>query len=373
MHPRLRALSLVLFLLGMMVGAPAGQPVAHAEPRNITVITHPLAPFVMVEGSHRTGFTVDLWDEIAQRSGWTTTYRDVDSVKDQLAGVTSGAADVGAGAISITSERTARYDFSQPILNAGMQIMVPAGKQGPTTPGLRGFLDLLLSKTMLVWLASALVLALVPAHFYWFVERRHPESKISRSYFPGIVQALGAMLGSLIAAGDDAPQHWLTRGLFLLWAFVGVIFVAFYTANLTANLTVERFDSKISGPGDLVGNKVATVAHTTSAAFLKERGIKATEMDSVDGALRAIREGYDAVVFDAPVLQYYVAHAGKGIAQMSGPIFAAEDYGFAFKEGSDLRRQVDAALLSMREDGTYERIRQLWFGAEGSGGSEGGN
>ena len=108
----------------------------------------------------------------------------------------------------------------------------------------------------------------------------------------------------------------------------------------------------------------ATVAHTTSAAFLKERGIKATEMDSVDGALRAIREGYDAVVFDAPVLQYYVAHAGKGIAQMSGPIFAAEDYGFAFKEGSDLRRQVDAALLSMREDGTYERIRQLWFGAE---------
>ena len=136
---------------------------------------------------------------------------------------------------------------------------------------------------------------------------------------------------------------------------------------------VERFDSKISGPGDLVGNKVATVAHTTSAAFLKERGIKATEMDSVDGALRAIREGYDAVVFDAPVLQYYVAHAGKGIAQMSGPIFAAEDYGFAFKEGSDLRRQVDAALLSMREDGTYERIRQLWFGAEGSGGSEGGN
>ena len=43
------------------------------------------------------------------------------------------------------------------------------------------------------------------------------------------------------------------------------------------------------------------------------------------------------------------------------------------QEGSDLRRQVDAALLSMREDGTYERIRQLWFGAEGSGGSEGGN
>jgi ABC-type amino acid transport substrate-binding protein len=48
--------------------------------------------------------------------------------------------------------------------------------------------------------------------------------------------------------------------------------------------------------------------------------------------------------------------------ELAGPIFQTEDYGIAFPNGSELRKQADSALLSMREDGTYELIKQKWFG-----------
>ena len=48
--------------------------------------------------------------------------------------------------------------------------------------------------------------------------------------------------------------------------------------------------------------------------------------------------------------------------KLAGPIFQTEDYGFALCDGSDLRKPIDAALLAMREDGTYESINQKWFG-----------
>jgi hypothetical protein len=69
----------------------------------------------------------------------------------------------------------------------------------------------------------------------------------------------------------------------------------------------------------------------------------------------------DAVVFDAPVLLYYAAHGGKGRVQVVGGAFHKEDYGIVFPPDSPLRKQVNGALLGMREDGTYDQIYDRWF------------
>ncbi|HTY29535.1 MAG TPA: transporter substrate-binding domain-containing protein, partial [Mycobacterium sp.] len=68
--------------------------------------------------------------------------------------------------------------------------------------------------------------------------------------------------------------------------------------------------------------------------------------------------------FDAPVLQYYATHDGAGTAQLAGPIFQDEDYGIVFRIASELHKKVDEALLSIREDGTYEMIKAKWFGSD---------
>ena len=218
---------------------------------------------------------------------------------------------------------------------------------------------------MLVWLGAAFVITVIPAHITWLVERRHADSMVSKSYFPGVFQAFGWGLGTLAAQPDDAPKHWLARAMGVLWAFVSIIFVAYYTATLTANLTVERFDAEISSPADLFGKKVCTVANTTSAHFLRDLTVNATGAPTIDDCFRGLKKNdYAAVVFDAPVLQYYVTHDGAGTAQLAGPIFQDEDYGIVLQLGSELRKKVDEALMSMREDGTYDMIKAKWFGSE---------
>jgi polar amino acid transport system substrate-binding protein len=360
----LRAVWIVALLLAVIGALPGLVAGATPPPRAVIVATHDLTPFVTTDKDIKSGFTIDILDQIAKREDWEITSLDVGSVSEQLKAVSERRADAAAGAISVTAERTQLFDFSQPTLNAGLQIGVPVGAAERSSPGLKDFLTLLFSKSILVWLGAALLLTVIPAHIIWLVERGHSDSMVSRSYFPGIFQAFGWGLGMLGAGADDAPRHWIGRGISLLWGFVAVIFVAYYTATLTANLTVEKFDNQISSPTDLLGKRVCTVAKTTSAAFLATLGVKTDDVSSIDECYNGIRDHkFDAVVFDAPVLQYHAANEGVGSMALVGHVFQPEDYGIAFQNGSDLRKQADSALLSMREDGTFELIRQKWFGS----------
>ena len=363
MVARLRAAAIVALLIALVGGLPGIAAPAKAAPRTVKVALHDIEPFVMTHDNVKTGFTIDILDEIAKHEGWAVEYLDVDNVSAQLKAVADSKADAAAAALSITAERAALFDFSQPTLAGGLQIMVPAGSTERSSPGLVDFLKLLFSKAVLVWLAAAFILAVIPAHLVWLTERRHTDSQMSKKYFPGIFQAFAYGLGMLAAQPDEMPRHWLNRIMGILLAFVSIVFVAYYTATLTANLTVEKFNSQISSPSDLVGKRVCTVEKTTSASFLGDQGIPYTGVPAIKDCYSGLKGGeFDAVVFDAPVLAYYVAHDGANAAALVGTVFMNEDYGIAFRLGSDLRKQADEALLKMQADGDYDLIKQKWFG-----------
>lgn len=330
----------------------------------VSVSVHDLEPFVMRSGDGElTGFSVDLWNQIAQRLDWTTEYLVVADVRSQLADVGSGRADVAVGGISLTAERERSFDFSQPTMDAGLQIIVPVHDTRPSVPGLGGYLDLLLSRTMLIWLSAAVVVSVVPAHIFWLIERRTAEPVVSRSYLPGIFQAFGWGIGSLVGKNSTSATKTITQGLAILWGFAGIVFVSFYSANLSASLTVAKLDAKISGPADLYEKSVATVGGTTAAEYLSGMGIDATHTQTIEQSYHLLREeGYDAVVFDAPTLRYYVAHRGRDVAVMAGPVFHEEDQGFVVAVNSPLRKPINQTLFRMREDGTYNLIKEKWFG-----------
>lgn len=369
---RLPALVIVLLIIAGLGTLPMTGS-AGAAPRSVTVALRNISPFVMTNDTGRTGFTVELWEEIAKRQGWTTNYVEAENVGAQLKDVQDGRADVGAAAISITAERRKQFDFSQPIFNSGLQIMTLHRSVAPSPPRLINFIPLLFSKLMLVWLIAGLVLSVIPAHIFWLVERRRPDepeddedaSPISRSYFPGIFQSFAWSLGFLGFMPDTFPHRSLGRLIGILWGFVSILFVSYFTATLTTNLTVSTYEGQISGPSDLIGKKVATVAGTTSAKHLDSMGIPVTGLPNIDDCYRGLRDGtYDAIVFDSPVLRYYAAGDGAGAVEIAGPVFHAEDYGLAFPLKSELRAPVDQTLLEIRQDGTYDLIKRKWFGED---------
>jgi polar amino acid transport system substrate-binding protein len=99
--------------------------------------------------------------------------------------------------------------------------------------------------------------------------------------------------------------------------------------------------------------------------------VDANGLPAIDDCYRGLRDGtFDAVVFDSPILRYYAAGDGAGAVQLAGPIFNAEDYGFAFRQNGDLHSDVDESLLEIRQDGTYDLIKRKWFGDESQAANE---
>jgi polar amino acid transport system substrate-binding protein len=335
--------------------APGRQP--------LRVATRVVAPFVVEENGALKGFSIELWDRIAQRMGVKYRYVKSPTVKDLLEDVRTGKADIGISAISITAERDKSFDFSQPMYESGLQIMV---RRNHGTSSLWSRFASVISPALLQLIGLILIIVLVPAHIVWLLERHHSEGIIKdKTYFPGIFEAIWWAAATLATQADSMPRHALARVVAVIWMFTSVVFVAYFTAQVTTSLTVQQLHSDITGPDDLPGKRVATVTGSTSAQYLRDRNIPVIEFPRVDDACAALAdEQADAVVYDAPVLRYYASHAGHGQTDMVGPVFRKENYGIVLPPNSRYREPVNQALLTLRENGEYDELNDKWFGGE---------
>jgi polar amino acid transport system substrate-binding protein len=275
-------------------------------------------------------------------------------------------ADLVVAPIFITLARDEAYDFSIPTLDAGLQIMVrDTGEKAQTSNPLWDMLRLLFSRTTVLWLGMALLLVLIPAHLVWLLERRQKDGIIkNQNYFPGIFEAIYWAVSTLGTQAETFPRQWVARALSLFWMFAGVVFVAFYTAQLTTTLTVEQIRGAIEGPGDLPGKQIATVTGTTAVDYLREHHAQLREFPTPDQVFQALLDKkVDAVVSAAPALRYYAAHDGKGRVKMVGPEFNTAPMAIMVQTDSPLRKKIDRALIELRANGTYQGLYDKWFGS----------
>jgi polar amino acid transport system substrate-binding protein len=350
-------------LLALFCVAPAA---AQETTTEVKVIAGIVPPFVMKEGDHLTGFSIDLWTEIASRLNLKSTYDVTENVDTFFDAVRSKKAQIGVSGVFFTAARDKEFDFSYPLMEAGLQVMVrTSGAEAVPTP-LRDVLGLLFSWSAAMWLGVALLIILVPAHIVWWLDRgREDGASPTRRYFPGIFHALTWATTALVSQVQVLPSQWLARVFGLIWMFAGVVFIALYTAQLTATLTAEEIQGIITGPGDLPGKRVATLRGSTAVPYLKEIGADLQEFPTLAEMTAAlVGRKADAVLFGSPPLRYFAAHGGQGRVRMVGPEFNMRDIGFVFQLGDPLRRRVSSVLLTLREDGSYQRIYAKWFGGE---------
>ena len=357
-----RLVALPLALLLTTCGDRAWAQEQKPPPKTLRVATRIIAPFVIQNGDRYTGFSIELWEAIAERLNLKSQYQPEPNVMKLLDAVQSGQADVGVAGISITSKREQILDFSQPIIEGGLQILVrDSNGDGGKIPSL---FTVMFSQQVLQLLGMMALIALIPAHIVWLFERRREDGILeNRAYFPGIFKALWWAGGTLGAQADEMPRSVFGRFVALIWMFISIVFVAYFTAAVTAAFTVSQLRGTIEGPDDLPGKQVATTAGSTAEAYLKEERAQVSAFAQIEDCYRALNQGkVDAVVFDSPVLLYYAAHEGKGRVQVVGPVFKNEGYGIVVPNGSRLRKPINTTLLRLKEDGTYHQIHDRWFG-----------
>jgi len=356
---KLAAIGLVLVAAGTGLGVNGAGAEDAAQGKALRVAVKPIAPFVLKQSKDLTGFSIDLWNALAQSLKVNTTWVEVTTVGDQLQAVKSGKADVAIAAITITKERENDVDFTQPYFDSGLQIMVHA--QGGNH--LLDVFDSMPWPTIATLLGAFFAIMFVMANVLWIVERQ-TSKHFQKGYLKGMGEGLWGV-ALIVATGEhgdrEAPRVVKRLIVFFMW-LVGIVLVAQLTAAVTSTQTVDRLNSKIRGPTDLAGKKIATVGGTAAADYLTEQGLLFVNVASAEEGCDLVVQGdVQAMVFDAPTLQYLAAKRGNGVLRVVGPIFASQKYGIAVADGSPLRKRINGALLAMYEDGRYRALYSKWF------------
>ena len=220
---------------------------AQAPTGVLRVATREVKPFVFDEGGHLTGFSIELWQEISRQMNVKSEFIVKPSVQDLLDSVKSHEATLGIAAISITAEREMELDLSQPMFDAGLQIVTSI--QGTPRQRLLAVIAGALSSTALPILGIVLLIIVLIAHLVWFFERRHQSGLLAHpSYFPGILEACWWAASTLATQADQMPRSALARITAVVWMFTSVVFIAYFTASVTSSLTLQQLQGTSTGP-----------------------------------------------------------------------------------------------------------------------------
>jgi len=83
--------------------------------------------------------------------------------------------------------------------------------------------------------------------------------------------------------------------------------------------------------------------------------------ETFGAGVQALRAGdVDLVLTDGTAGNGYVA-ASEGKLKIVGQPLGTEDFGFIFPKGSDLVAPINAAIQSLKDDGTIDALNKKWF------------
>jgi ABC-type proline/glycine betaine transport system substrate-binding protein/ABC-type amino acid transport substrate-binding protein len=332
----------------------------------LRVAVRELAPFVIYENRTYSGFEIELAELLGTHLGSEVEFYAVDTVAKQIDDVSRGAADLAMGGVAITQSREEKVNFSLPVLDAGLTILVSTTANQSLWSQVKGFFQTI-ANSDLPWLLVIFGFAvLISAHLIWLTER-HNNPDFAESYLRGIWDSLywSIVTMSTVGYGDKVARGNRGRILALVWITAGTLVFATFMAAIASALAVEEIRGDISGPSDLPGNQVATVSGSAGQAYLSSRGIGPVLVENVEETYVLLDDGtVDAVVFDAPVLHFHATREGQGTVATVGPDFENVQYGIAVaSEESQLRENINLALLEIIEGGAYEQIHSKWFGS----------
>ncbi|XP_043269225.1 ionotropic receptor 25a-like [Venturia canescens] len=390
------------------------------------VVTVVKPPFVMYDAVKKewSGYCIDLLEYISKMSdfeyeimatpdGKYGTMNDEGDWNGMIKELKDGRADIGLGALSVSSERNLAVDFTVPFYEmVGTTILM---RKEEKETSLFQFLEVLDYNVWLCILGCYLVTTL----FLWLFDRFSPFSyqnnpdKIyeddDKRVF-GLRESLWFTLTSITPqGGGEAPKNLSGRLTAATWWLFGFIVLASYTANLAAFLTVSRLEQPMESLDDLYHQykyKFGVIRDSESHQYLqrmthieqrfyevwkdlslndslpeleqarlavwdypiddKYTNILRVIEESKSGIVDSLKEAFDlvngtkyALIGDGSDIKYIVyTHCEFTTV---GEEFSKKPYALAIPKSSPLKTKLDMAITKMAEDGTLEKLKNAWW------------
>ena len=148
-------------------------------------------------------------------------------------------------------------------------------------------------------------------------------------------------------AGGVVPVTLPGRIVALIWMVVSVIAVAVFTAGLTSALTTKRLQGTVTRMADLASVRVWVVPGDLRGGTAPSNADTFAVVSNVQEGFEELQqERLDALVYDRPILAWLIKRGGARSIELADLTFAPQDYVIAIRDGSELRRRIDVALLA---------------------------
>lgn len=355
----------ISFLMGMVFIYPVDSQSATFDAiqeadEELVIGTRAVPPFVIEEeeGSY-SGITLFLWEHIADELG--LTYRlEADDLEGMLEGVAEGRYFAAASALTITSEREERVDFSHPFYVTGLGIAVPY-----RATGLLGSIKALFTPDF--WWVVFLLLGLLLfwGLLVWIFERNENREEFGGSPAEGIGSGFwwAAVTMTTVGYGDKSPRTPGGRIVGFIWMFTAIIVISFFTASIASSLTVTQLDSRVGGPEDLPNARVGVLEHSATESYMQSERIRVQSYETLEEGLQAVDDDrLDAFVHDAPIIGYIIQQDFRNQVRMLPNTFNDQYYGIALPNESEYRDRINQILLDFIVSDEWEEMLSEYFG-----------
>lgn len=364
--------SLLSWILWSSLVLPIGLATAQDEPDSTTVTASPplkvavreVPPFAFRdEADNWEGLSVELWEEVSRRIGRTFEYVEM-PLKETIAAVDSGEVDTAIAALTITSEREQKFDFSHPYIISGLSVAYAGGTRSAWAATIRGFFSWDFLRTILT--LSLLLLAVGAA--VWYFERNANTDQFNNTPRKGLGDGFwwSAVTMTTVGYGDKAPATFGGRIVALFWMFASLILIATFTASIAASLTANQLEAEFLKDRQIADLTVGVIEGSAAQEVARGQGARLRAYPSLDAALEGVADDQvDVVLHDRPILLHAVKEREEDL-QVADRIIVRDDYGFALPAGSELREEINTAMLSYLHEPGWERLRQRYLGDETS-------
>lgn len=329
-------------------------------PKTIEVGVYISPPFVLNTDEEFSGMAIDLWEHIAKNLKTNYTYKVYDNFHDLVVATNSDSVSVAVTNLTITKERAQKIDFTQPWFDAGLKIMVTENKATSSNALLNGLRDAGHLTSYFVLVVLVLLLTVLMTLF-----DRKFDKEFTKNWRDGLADSFYQVM-LMFTSGKLSRKNlfgWVGRVFAAIWLAVGILVVAYVTSSITSVMTTLSLSNEINQLSDLNGKKVGVVKDSETEDFIHGRGFNYIPYLNIDAMVDGLEDGsVDAIVGDAPILEYYqFTHHNKSL-EVVGSLFKPDKYGFGLSPKNTLKKEITLEILKAHESGYIRKLKSNYFG-----------
>ncbi|XP_050401989.2 glutamate receptor ionotropic, NMDA 3A [Patella vulgata] len=274
--------------------------------------------------------------------------------------IVNGAADIIAGAFSVTSSRLTAISYSEPYFQSDYAMVTSVdGRSTSMWAFLKPFSFEVWICILLSSIAAGIATSILEWHSPFGLNPRGRKRDKNYGLGSGLLMVWVLITGHTINV--KAPKSWPGKVIQNVWAGLAIFIMTSYTANLAAYLAGQSAVILISSIYDakLLSKKVALI-ESSSVEFLLNiinpdliKNVRHNYISSTDEAIFMLRDReIDVYVDDTPLLQYSVARLDKDCAvRFVGKGFGSDGYAFGLPKFSWLQVPLSNKVLEYAESG----------------------